>query len=75
MNIEDAAHFLTEQGVPTTRAALYNHVYKNTIPYKKVGRRIVFSKKALLTWIDSRTSPEDERAAATLRIAESANRK
>ena len=33
VNIEDAAHFLTEQGVPTTRATLYNHVYKYTIPY------------------------------------------
>ena len=43
VNIEDAAHFLTEQGVPTTRATLYNHVYKNTIPYKKVGRRIVLT--------------------------------
>lgn len=76
VNIGDAARFLTEQGVPTTRATLYNHIHKNTIPYKKVGRRIVFSKKALLTWIDSRTvRPEDERAAATLRIAESANRK
>ena len=76
MNIEDAARFLTEQSVPTTRATLYNHVYKNTIPYKKVGRRIVFSKKALLAWVDSRTvRPEDKRTAATLRIAESANRK
>ena len=76
VNIEDAAHFLTEQGVPTTRATLYNHIYKNTIPYKKVGRRIVFSKKALLAWVDSRTvRPEDKRTAATLRIAESANRK
>lgn len=76
VNIEDAAHFLTEQGIPTTRATLYNHVYKNTIPYKKVGRRIVFSKKALLAWVDSRTvHSEDGRAGATLRIAESANRK
>lgn len=66
----------TEQGVPTTRATLYNHIHKNTIPYKKVGRRIVFSKKALLAWVDSRTvRPEDKRTAATLRIAESANRK
>ena len=64
MNIEDAARFLTEQSVPTTRATLYNHVYKNTIPYKKVGRRIVFSKKALLAWVDSRTvRPEDKRTA------------
>lgn len=76
VNIEDAAHFLTEQGVPTTRATLYNHIHKNTIPYKKVGRRIVFSKKALLAWVDSRTvHSEGGRVAATLRIAESANRK
>lgn len=28
MNVEDAALFLTEQGIPTTRATLYNQVYK-----------------------------------------------
>ena len=42
MNVEDAALFLTEQGIPTTRATLYNQVYKNTIPYRKFGRRTVF---------------------------------
>lgn len=46
MNVEDTARFLTEQGIPTTRATLYNHVYKNTIPYKKFGRRVVFSKRS-----------------------------
>ena len=76
MTVEDAARFLTAQGIPTTRATLYNHVYKNTIPHKKFGRRTVFSKKELLAWIESRTvRPEDKRTAAALRIAESANRK
>lgn len=76
MNVEDAARFLTEQGIPATRATLYNHVYKNTIPYKKFGRRTVFSKKELLTWIESRTvHSEDRRAAAALRIAENATHK
>lgn len=74
MNVEDAARFLTEQGIPTTRATLYNLVYKNSIPHKKFGRRTVFSKKELLTWIESRTvHSEDRRAAAALRIAQSAN--
>ena len=41
MTVEDAARFLTAQGIPTTRATLYNQVYKNTIPYKKFGRRTV----------------------------------
>lgn len=76
MNIEGAARFLTGQGIPTTRATLYNLVYKNSIPHKKFGRRTVFSKKELLAWIESRTvHSEDRRTAAALRIAESANRK
>lgn len=76
MNAEAAARFLAEQGIPTTRATLYNLVYKEAIPYKKFGRRTVFSKRELLTWIESRTEHrEDRRAAAALRLAESANRK
>ena len=70
INVDDAARFLTEQGIPTTRATIYNHVYRNSIPYKKFGRRTVFSKKELLAWIESRTvRPEEQRTAAALRIA------
>ena len=76
MTVEDAARFLTEQGIPTTRITLYNLVYKEAIPYRKVSRRLVFSRKDLRAWIESRTvRPEDRRAAATVRLAESANRK
>lgn len=45
MCVEDAVKFLTVQGIPTTRATLYDLVYKRAIPYKKFGRRTVFSKK------------------------------
>lgn len=76
MNVEDAARFMTEQGIPTTRATLYSLICREAIPYKKFGRRVVFSKKELLAWIESRTEHrEDRRAAAVLRLAESANRK
>lgn len=76
MTVEDAARFLTEQGIPTTRSTLYNLVYKNTIPHKKFGRRTVFSKKELLAWVESRTvRPEDKQTAAALRIAQSAESK
>lgn len=76
LTVEAAARFLTKQGIPTTRATLYNLIYKNTIPHKKFGRRTIFSKKELLQWIETRTvRPEDKRTAAALRIAESANRK
>lgn len=70
MTVENAARFLTEQGIPTTRASLYNLIYKNSIPYRKFGRRTVFSKKELLVWIDERlTRPALKRSEAALRIA------
>lgn len=76
MTVEAAAQFLTERGIPTTRATLYNLVYKDTIPHKKFGRRTLFSKKELLGWIEQRTTrPADKRAEAALRLAESAHRK
>lgn len=76
MNVEDAARFMTEQGIPTTRSTLYGLICKEAIPYKKFGRRVVFSKRELLVWIESRTEHrEDRRAAAALRLAGNANRK
>ncbi len=76
MTVEDAARFLTEQGIPTTRASLYNLIYKNSIPYRKFGRRTVFSKKELLAWIDERlTRHTPKRSETALRIARSAETK
>lgn len=76
MGIEETLAFLEEQAIPTKKSALYNLVFKEEIPHRKIGRRLVFSRKELLTWIESRTvHSEDRRTAAALRIAESANRK
>lgn len=76
MTVEEAARFLTEQGIPTTRASLYNLVYKNTVPYRKFGRCTIFSKRELLAWMEARmTRPSDSRAQAALRIAASARNK
>ncbi len=76
MTVENAARFLTEQGIPTTRSSLYNLIYKNSIPYRKFGRRTVFSKKELLVWIDEHlTCPVSKRSEAALRIARSVENK
>lgn len=73
MTVEDAARFLTEQGIPANRATLYNLIYKKAIPFRKFGRRTVFSKKELLAWIDGRTTrPTDSHTYAALRISRSA---
>lgn len=73
---EQAARFLTDRGHPTTRATIYDLVYRRAIPHAKVGRRVVLFRRELLEWLEARTvRPEDRRAEATRRIAENANRK
>ena len=55
LKIDQALNFLSLQGWPTTKQTIYNLVFKKEIPYRKVGRRVVFSRKELLQWIESRT--------------------
>lgn len=65
MTVEAAAQFLTAQGIPTTRASLYNLAYKKAIPFRKFGRRTVFSRRELTQWIRERmVCPSTERTAA-----------
>lgn len=72
----EALEFLAEIGAPTTRSSLYNLVFRCKIPYRKIGRKIVFSRQDLLQWVEKRTlHVEDESAEMRQRIAHSANRK
>lgn len=48
LSIDDAVRFFANQGIPTTKQNLYNLVFKKEIPYRKVGRRVIFSRKELL---------------------------
>ena len=76
LTAEEAIVFLQAMGYPTTISNLYGLTFRNAIPYRKVRRRLVFSRKALTKWIEAGTlRPEEQRTAAALRIAESANRK
>ena len=47
LSVEEAVRFIAEQGIPTTRSTIYNWVFLKKIPFKKIGRRTVFSKKEL----------------------------
>lgn len=76
LTVEQAVLLLNEQGFPIKRETLYNLSFKKRIPYRKVGRRTVFSKRELLRWVESNTTrPDEAKEEAALRIAQSANRK
>ena len=75
MNIDDTLRFLKEQGLPMTKATIYNKTFKGTIPFKRIGKRIVFSRKELLQWLESRTTIPETKSDAALRLAENARKK
>ena len=75
MNIDDAVVFLKENGLPITKKSLYGKTFSGTIPFKRIGKRLVFSRKELLQWIESRTYRPHSQSDEALRLAESARKK
>ena len=70
---EEASDTLTLEEAINFLQAL---TFKNAIPFRKVRRRLVFSRKELTKWVEAGTiRPEEQRTAAALRIAQSAESK
>lgn len=76
LTLEAAINFLEGLGYPTTPSNLYNLAYYKRIPYKKVRRRLLFSRKELTVWVQNQIEdPAKRHREAAEAIAESANRK
>lgn len=56
LNVTEAIQFISEHGKLITRNSLYWMTHKGVIPYKKIGRNTVFSKRELLKWIEQHTT-------------------
>lgn len=55
VDIEGAVAYLNDIGCPISKHTLYGLVAKEEVPFGKFGRRLVFSRKELAGWADSRT--------------------
>lgn len=72
LTIEEAAAFLNDNGCKITVQTIYTKKLQGKIPCSKIGSRLVFSKKALLAWIERHTVPtsrHDPKVRQTLRKA------
>lgn len=38
--------------IPFTKATIYSKVNRNQIPFKKIGKKLIFSKRDIDSWID-----------------------
>jgi len=52
---DQALAFLTENGFPTTTGNLYKMTANSEIPCARIGKRLIFSKRDLLNWIEDRS--------------------
>lgn len=76
ISMDSAVEYLGELGYPITKNTLYSLVSREAIPYSKIGRKTIFSRKELRSWVESRAmrhTPSREQQAAIL--AKKASRK
>jgi hypothetical protein len=75
LTLETAVALLEAYGFPTSKGQIYKLTSAGDMPFRKYGRKLVFSRKELITWAESRTRRKNDRTEAALHIARSANRK
>lgn len=77
IGMDKAIIFLQEQGYSIKKGSLYNLVSNKAIPFRKIGKRIVFSRTKLADWVTvkSAINYSDSQSKAVLTLAESAGRK
>lgn len=76
ISMDSAVGYLSELGYPITKNTLYSLVSREAIPYSKIGRKTIFSRKELRSWVEGRAmrhTPSREQQAAIL--AKKASRK
>ncbi len=70
-----ALAFLSENGYVISKSALYKLTALKKVPFKRFGRKIIFSRNELLEWVKSLTTPNSNASNVLLKLAESARRK
>lgn len=75
LNIGAAVLLLQEYGYPITKGTVYNLVSNKSIPYKKIGNRLVFNRSGIIDWLEKKTEIEASKSEAALLLAENARKK
>jgi excisionase family DNA binding protein len=50
MTVEELCEYLPDQPVKQT---IYGYIWRNAIPYKKLGKRVFFRKDLINKWLDN----------------------
>ena len=75
LTLDKAVAFLAEQGHPITKNTIYQLVSKEEIPFAKFNGKLVFSRRELLSWAESRTKRHiPSRVAQAQKLAKTARK-
>ena len=75
ITLTTALELLLEYGYPTSRAKIYKLTSADQMPHRKYGNKLVFSRKELLNWAESKTHSKNNRSEVAMILARSAKRK
>lgn len=75
ITLTTALELLAENGYPTSRAKIYKLTSAGTMPHRKYGNKLVFSRAELLEWAEGQSIRIGDHSEATQTIARSARRK
>lgn len=75
IGLDEARIELGTKERPASKGQVYKLTMLNAIPYQKFGKRLVFSRKALIEWMESRTiSTSKDTEIITGRVSEAAKK-
>ncbi|GHT05872.1 hypothetical protein FACS189440_08610 [Bacteroidia bacterium] len=75
MTLTGALALLAEYGYILSKAKLYKLTASGSIPCRKFGQKLVFSRKDILSWAEGQTKPKRDFSEVSLTLARSARRK
>jgi hypothetical protein len=75
MTLSAALAMLADYGYILSKAKLYKLTASGSIPCRKFGQKLVFSRKDILSWAESQTQPKNNQSELLLTLARSARRK
>ena len=75
IDLDTAISLLGKNGYPVKKAHIYKLTSHDKIPHKKVGKRLVFSKSALLEWLEEETYEQKSREEQFKEMDERAGRR
>ena len=55
ITLDTAIRILKESGFPTSKAKIYKLTSSGSMPFRKYGNKLVFSRKELLNWAEQQT--------------------